>query len=338
MEIFSNFRDDYMDIVLKRVEYLKKLDFKFIEYEAWKKRKLRRPQKTLEQEESCGVNIFLESNKDKEKMLYEEYSKDIAHHYFNLSYKIPEKRPRKIYKCSNFLCPEKLRDGLNQLEEKIIRGDDLLPNLSREIFDSTYRDYMLYDLGIVHFHLGTKPLKENPLLIKSTNELVYAFIVNDSCYFIRIDHHNNWGDINLLSTLKRDFPQVLNRWKIPGEPVSKLSNKDRKELIKNGINTWLEIDGEYYMSPGMGINTAGTSSLAVLKMTRKFNKFIKLQEDVKQLILKNLKEIEKSMGKNLTDMHLILQETEPEIIYEPNNNLRISIINGRMEISNCAEI
>jgi hypothetical protein len=327
-----------MDTVLKRVEYLKKLGFNFIEYEAWKKRKLRRSQKTIEQEESCGAKVNLEQNKCEEKILYNEYRKDIVHHYFNLSYKIPEKRPRKIYKCSNFLCPEKLKDGLNRLEEKIIRGDDLLPNLSREIFDSTYRDYLLYDFGIVHFHLGTKPLKKNPLLIKSTNELVYAFIDNDSCYFIRIGHHNNWDDINLLSTLKKDFPQVLNRWKILGEPVPKLSNKDRKKLIKNCINTWLEIDGEYYMSPGMGMNTAGTSSLAVMNMNRNFNKFIKLQEDVKQLILKNLKEIEKSLGKNLTDMHLILQETEPEIIYEPNNNLRISIINGRMEIRNCAEI
>ena len=140
-------------------------------------------------------------------MLFSEYRQDMVHHYFNLSHKIPVRVPRKIYKYTGFVCPEKLKCGYKLLWDKIRKDDDLLPNLSRQIFDPTYRDYMLYDFGIVHFHLGIKPSKENPLLIESTNEVVYALIDCDICYFIRIDEHNKWDDISLLEKLKKISPK-----------------------------------------------------------------------------------------------------------------------------------
>jgi len=333
MEIISNFHDDFTEIILKRIEYLKKLDFKFIEYDKWKRKKLRRFQNKVKQKESCGEGANFEKDKSEEKVLYNEYCKDIVHHYFNLAYKIPEKRPRKILRCTNFLCPKELENGLSQLEERIIKGDDLLPYLSREIFDPTYRDFLLYDFGIVHFHLGTKPAKDNPLLIEGTTELVYAFIDNNSCYFIKIGDHDKWDDKELLITLKKDFPQVLNKWKIKGKPVIILSNEERKDVIKGCINTLIEIDGEYYMSPGMGMNTAGTSALAVMNMNRNFNNFIYLQEYIKQEIKQNLEDIEETLGGKLIDMHLILQEAEPVIIHEPNNNLHILITSDEQKFS-----
>ena len=272
-----------------------------------------------------------------ENLSYIKYRKDIVYHYYQLLNKIPTRISRKIYKCTYFFCPPELVDGLKNLEEKIINGDDLLPYLSRQIIDPTYRDHMLYDFGIVHFHLGTKLSKDNPLLLKSTDELVYALIDNNLCYFITIDHHKKWNCVNLLSTLKKDFPQVLDKWKIKGEPIYKIKNNEREILIKNGINTWLEIDGEYYMSPGMGVNTAGTSMLAVMNMNRNFHYYMNLQDSISQWIRKNINEVEKISGRKLLDMHLILQEIEPINIYEPNNNIYISIVNNGnvviMEIS-----
>jgi hypothetical protein len=333
IEIISNFHDDFIEIILKRVEYLKKLGFKFLEYDVWKKKETKQLLKNIEQKESRGEDASLEKSMFEENLSYSKYCKDIVYHYYQLSYKIPIKIPRNIYKCTSFFCPPKLEDGLKILEKKIIKGDDLLPHLSRQIFDPTYRDHMLYDFGIVHFHLGTKSLKDNPLLLKRTDELVYALINNDSCYFIKIDHHKKWDCVSLLSTLKKDFPHILDIWKIDCVPINKINNNERGILIKNGINTYLEIDGEYYMSPGMGVNTAGTSSLAVMNMNRNFHYYMKLQNSISQLIQKSIDEVEKASEKKLLDMHLILQEIEPIIIYEPNNNIRFSIIDNRKELS-----
>jgi hypothetical protein len=168
--------------------------------------------------------------------------------------------------------------------------------------------------------------------------LVYALIDYDSCYFIQIDNHNKWDDISLLSRLKRDFPKVLNKWKINGEPINKLTKTEREKLIKNCINTYIEIDGEFYMSPGMGMNTVGTSSLAVMQMNKNFNYYSTLQEKVKQLIEEDVDKIEKDLGIKMVDMNLVLQEIDPIIIHEPNNNIHISIVDDgkilRMEIKN----
>jgi hypothetical protein len=264
-------------------------------------------------------------------MLFNEYRRDIVHHYFNLSYKIPVKIPRKIIKCTGFVCPKKLEAGLNLLENKITRGEDLLPHLSREIFDPTYRNFMLYDFGIIHFHLGIKPSKENKLLLESTNELVYALIDYDICYFIKIDNHDKWDDIGILSLLKKDFPKVLDRWKIEGKPIHKITMEERKLLIKSCINTFFEIDGEYYMSLGMGMNTAGTSSLAVMNMNNNFNYYFNLQEKIINIIKDDLNKIEEKINFKLLEMNLELTEIDPIIILDHNNKLQISIVdNGKI--------
>jgi len=333
MDIISNFYDDFIEIILKKVENLKKIGFKFIEYDVWKKKKTKQLLNVIEQKESRKEDSNLEKSMLEEKCLYIQYREDIVYQYYQLSNKIPSKIPRKIYRCTNFSCPPKLEVGLKNLEEKITNGDDLLPHLSRKIFDPIYRDYMLYDFGIIHFHLGTEPLKENPLLLKSTEEILYALINKDSCYFIKIDHHKKWDHISLLSTLKKDFPQVLNLWKIQGVPITKINNNERKLLIKHGINTYIEIDGEYYMSPGMGVNTAGTSSLAVMNMNRNLNYFKNLQYDLEQWFEKNIGEIEKFSGVKFKDMHFILKEIEPIVIHDSNNNVQITIINNGKETS-----
>jgi len=131
MKIISNFHDDFIEIIFKQVESLKKIGFKFIEYDVWKTKETKQLLKNIEKKESRGEDISLEKSMFEENLSYIKYRKDIVYHYYQLSYKIPARIPRKIYKCTNFFCPPKLGDGLKNLEEKIIKGDDLLPYLSR---------------------------------------------------------------------------------------------------------------------------------------------------------------------------------------------------------------
>lgn len=49
IEINSNFHDDFIEIIFKRVENLRKIGFKFIEYDVWKKKETKQLLKTIEQ-------------------------------------------------------------------------------------------------------------------------------------------------------------------------------------------------------------------------------------------------------------------------------------------------
>jgi hypothetical protein len=285
MDIEADFRKDIENMILEEIKYLKKLGFQF-----------------------------------DEKMSQD----DIIIQYFNLIHRVPVQKSREIKKCTSFSCPKELKDGLSILEEKMKNGENLLPHLSRGIVDATNRkDYMFYDFGLTHFHLGKNFLSENPLLIEGTKEIVYALLNDKDCYLIRIDDHGKWNDLSLLESLKKDFPEALEPFKIFGEPVQKLTEKERRYLVENQVNTPIEIGGEYYMSPGFGVSGSGTALLATMKKNSLFNKFSLLEINIKEQLQLNLSKIEETFDYKLKDMNLIIQQTEPLLIYDTSNELYI---------------
>jgi hypothetical protein len=221
------------------------------------------------------------------------------------------------------VCPKGLKTGLSILEEKITRGEDLLPHLSRKIFDPVFSDYMFYDFGLVHFHLGTKPCAKNPLLIEGTKEIVYAFMHKSACYFIMVDEHGKWDDVTLLECLKKDFPTVLDPWKISGKPLWKPTKEERKKMLYSQINSYLEIGGENYIAPGMGVNGVGTSASAVMEMNHWFHHYARIQKSITTMLEKHLNKIESDLGYKLQDMDLMLQSLNPIVVYDKNNALFI---------------
>jgi hypothetical protein len=317
MHITANFHKDFTNIIVERVKSLIISGFKFPSYKKWKKRKIQLSGKIIEGsiEDEKLVN---------EENLFKEYNNELVHLYFNLLHKIPSQVPRTIFFCKGFECPVNLKKGLDYVINKIEKGEDLFPNLSRQIMDPKFYDTMLYDFGIYHFHLGVEPLKIYPSLNKGTNEIIYCMMDNENCYLIEINTHGNWNETRLLEKVKRDFPEIINRWRIEGEPTIKITSKERNTLLKNGINTFVEIDGEYYVSPGWGVNTAGTSSLAVLKMNNEFRKIVVLEKNITTMLLKSSEQIEKDLGIN--EMHLIVQEINPLVIYDKINRIKINVI------------
>jgi len=323
MNIKADFKEDFIDLIFTEIDKLKKMDFHFDTFPEWEPKRIEKLKEIIELEKKAGEDYNYESDSlDKEK-LSRNYRDDMVHQYFNLKHKIPAQQRRKIFKCANFSCPKELEDGLSILEKKIEDGEYLLPHLSRKIFDPKFSDYMFYDFGLVHFHLGTKQSAKNPLLIEGTKEILYALLNRDSCYFIRIDDHGKWDDLMLLEELKRDFPEVLELWKTSGTPIWKPTKEERKELLQFQINSPIEIGGEYYMPPGMGVNTAGTSTWAVMEMNQYFHYCKKTQNIIVTFIDKYLEKIEADNSCKLQDMDLTLKELEPIIVYDNNNKLYI---------------
>ena len=323
MNINADFREDFINLVFKEINKLKKLGFHFDDFSVWKKNQVDKLLKRIDMLKAKGEDYSYEKDSLDAKKLLRDYRRDMVHWYFNLRQRIPAQTPRRIFRCSQFSCPKGLETGLSILEKKIIAGENLLPHLSRKIVDPVFSDYMFYDFGLVHFHLGTKSNIKNPLLIEGTKEIVYAFMNEDSCYFIKIDDHGKWDDIALLECLKKDFPAVLEPLKITGEPLWKPTKEERKKMLHLQINSYVEIDGENYLAPGMGVNAAGTSGLAVMEMNRFFHQCVRIQNSAITMLEKNQEKIEDGLGFKLNDMDLELMDINPIIIYDKNNMLFI---------------
>ena len=75
---------------------------------------------------------------------------------FYLTYlkRIVPAQPREILRPNNFHCPTDLQQGLAILEDKILRGKNLKPHLSKLMDKIGFQDKMLFDWDIHHFHLG----------------------------------------------------------------------------------------------------------------------------------------------------------------------------------------
>jgi hypothetical protein len=105
-------------------------------------------------------------------------------------------------------------------------------------------------------------------LIEGTEDILYAFIQKQDCYFIVIDRHGRWDDENLLQLLNNDFPEVLNSLKLSGVTTFQASNNQRKILRNKNVYTLVTINNEAYIPPGMGTSVMGTSRQAYMKVIR----------------------------------------------------------------------
>jgi hypothetical protein len=316
MKITANFYSDFMNLNLEIISGLKNQGFLFEEYKDWKERK----GKTI-------TDILSSQEHDiRETDLINAYEKDLVFDFANWMERIPEPIPRIIHKCRHFSCPEQYQEGLDLLESEIKNGNNLFPYLSREIYDTTKNDRMLFILGITHFHLGTKQHHRKPLLIETTLDILYTFIHKQDCYFIVIDKHGHWVDEELLQLLHNDFPEVLSSWKLSGVSPGQQSSSDRKFLWDKNVTTVIPINNEAYIPPGWGTSTAGTSVNARINLDRYIHYLDCLEKKLILLLNQQHSKMEADFNKKIGCMSLFLFQTDPNImILDKENNLLIDI-------------
>lgn len=183
---------------------------------------------------------------------------DLMMTYFTLYSRLIKKRKRKVHRADTFSCPNKLEDGLKCLEAKFKNGENVNCHQSRTILDTTSKDFMFFDWGILHFHLGMNKLQNG--LIEGTKEIVYAIVKDDDVYFITIADHGHWSDKDLLEIVEHNWPKLIENFKIDGEPDMALSAKGISTVRKVGINTFIKLNsGLTYCTPGGGVVANGKS-------------------------------------------------------------------------------
>lgn len=310
MKIEIDLYSDWKKIILDYIPYVDSIGFKFLSFEKWK------------------LNQKIEKNIAKNNLM-NEYNDYLINKFMTYKSRIIEPKARIVKISKEFICPDDLKKGFENFKNKVEKGESLLPYMSKKIFDADYDDDMLYDWGIYHFHLGMEQdeYKNNNISVKRTGEILYACLDEENFYVINIAKHGEWENIELLEIIKKNFPKLLekfkiNKFKISGENFDK--NK-HKNLRKNHLLSFIELDGECYMPPGYGVNSSGGSILALLQIDRICSFYNEAEEILKEEVLKIREKIEKKEEKR-KNIKLIMKKLEDDKVTVFCDELKFNLI------------
>ncbi|WP_197414478.1 hypothetical protein [Bacillus sp. FJAT-29937] len=253
--------------------------------------------------------------------------KDVSLQYFNLVRRLVRPIPRKILIAKEFKCPASLQLGLEIVKEKIEKGIDLRPHLSRRISDLNYDDDLLNDWDIYHLHLSTA--LDTDGFMKRTGPVLFVRFDEDNAYFINVLGHGNWTNQEMIRIIHRNWPKSIERFRIQGlvgleKPVT---DEDIKSFRSAHVNSFIEPEpGVIYGPPGMGLTTGGIG----FEVVRASEVYAMIMRDYETIIKENIDEIEKKakdegreLGKRLS---FILKVEETNVFaYEENHSIRVDL-------------
>lgn len=167
---------------------------------------------------------------------------------------------------------------LKEFKIKFENGEDMNGHLSKNIYysrlfkstgggtkDWKSRDYLLDDWGIHHIHLNLKNASNEKEMSNNRGDyLLYIKVTDETIYFIDVTGHitENFNNIELLETMDRNWPYLLERYLMPG--VELLQNTNSHDIKKSRRNHQLliyNVNGKVYFPMGGGLNSAGSNIL-----------------------------------------------------------------------------
>lgn len=185
--------------------------------------------------------------------------------YFNLLKRRILPRPRQIMISKEFSCPPEHQKGLEKLKEKIKRGEDLSPHLSKKIVELDKNDLLLNDWGIYHLHLGTD--MEAKGFVKRTGPALFARFTEEVVFLINVMKHgkgapsNPWTNQQLIDTLHKNWPESIRDFRVNGVWLPKNHSDDDIEYFRQrGIQTFIQIEDVVYSPMGGGYSISGMST------------------------------------------------------------------------------
>lgn len=200
--------------------------------------------------------------------------------YFRAARRFIPAAPRQTHFAKSFQCPPEAQAGFAALQQKFSTGASVRMHQSTNFRKADYRDALLNDWDIHHFHLGETTRADG--WIERTNLLLLARVTASDAYFIDVRPHGVWSQQSLLTTLHDNWPASLEHARIKGALglSHNISDADIAVLRKKNINAMIEMtDGTIYAQPGGGSASDGTSTYAVLesnKLSRKCRELEKI--------------------------------------------------------------
>ncbi len=188
-------------------------------------------------------------------------SREVRAYYFQMLDRRISMRPRALKLADDFQCPAAFEQGWVMLQDKVRRGRDLNPALSKLHSSIFNKDGLLAEWGVHHFHLGQKPDAKNARYVERTKALVFAILDDGAFYSINAYPHSGWEYVQVLESVHRNFPETIRRFRVQGVTAGDWDQDTRRKLRKDNINLATAVaDGTVYMPIG------GPTTMAGIKM------------------------------------------------------------------------
>lgn len=202
---------------------------------------------------------------------------------FRLRYIDP--RPRTILRSIDFdaRVPPAALSALEAFIELAKSGKDLNPfqtkTIKRHDTSGTKRqlrtDGLWADWHLHHAHLTEVPLAAGAEFSERSEWLLFFLVLGDQLALIDVRSHNEpdiFQAIDLVQKAIRSWPQFAEKFAVQGviglAQAPTTDAKSVRDLRKGGVAQMLEIDGNVYMPPGLGVTSAATSTQVSLKRNR----------------------------------------------------------------------
>lgn len=184
--------------------------------------------------------------------------------FYSVVHRLFEQKPRLIVKYQGF--DDKGNSaGIQNLEQKIVNGDSLVPHLSKYIFDidqARNNDPMLNEWSIYHFHIPSSD--GNGFFVTRSEDLLFAIVTSEQFIFLDVQPHSDstgtyepWIDIEIIQKIESNYPDLIRPYYL-GDGRTPLTNEERKNLRDRNANAnIITASGKEYRIPGRGSVSAG---------------------------------------------------------------------------------
>lgn len=198
--------------------------------------------------------------------------------------------PRRVFVSHEVKLHQIKYPAIEQIRMVLQAGGDVGPWLSEKTRkDKTNHraDMMFNDWQVLHFHLGG--FFQSSTTIRRSGPLLFVHITAEAATLLDVQPHGSWTMTALLEILLRTNPPGLERYEGRKVTPMRLTDDQYSNLRKKGANTFIEIAGRAFMSPGMGLLASGHAARLYLYRDHFFI---------------TLETIQKNMGGDLVEAHL----------------------------------
>ncbi len=245
--------------------------------------------------------------------------------YLNLKRRIPPVLPWTV-KLSKELTTksftQSIKSGLQKFIHQAKSGQNLKPYLSTKIDDPDYKDFMFYDWGIFHFHLGTILHPNRRGFVNRTGELLFAITDANKSEMYLIDihlHKRGFTNQDLLRIIEENWAEILEPYTLNNVTESDCvaSDNDIESFREAGINNILTTpSGRFLIPMGGGMEIGGTSFLNRTDADRSKTSVRELEERFNQKQEFIEKHFKSKYGKKWDDLTFKVKSFDPPVKIE----------------------
>lgn len=222
-------------------------------------------------------------------------NEDYIRLYFNMQKRLISAVPRSVVKSKEFKCPHEYYRALEEIENKIQNGENLVPYMSDKILDLKYEDLLLSDWNIHHLHLSRRKRADG--FVKRSDYELFVYISNETIYFIQIYPHSKkhlYSTQEMVRIIHNNWPNMISKFRINGVlgGTDKITDEGHDFLRKKGVNTFVDLGNEtLYVPFGGGYASNGSS----VDVTRQSDYWKSLMIQCQHFIVRDIKRIIKAI-------------------------------------------